>query len=174
LQTPVGTTAYAAPDIARLEQYTPAVDMWSIGCILYFMFFSNPPFFSENEEEMEQLVLRGIYHFPENSEISAEGEDFLSHLLEKKPEERYTATQALNHVWLAGVSQPSSSNKNKLTLSSEQVKSLRHSMNKAIDLQRADDDAQKGSSFILPPIDTSELWQRRLKKRKIEENTKIQ
>jgi len=46
-------------------------------------------------------------------------------------------------------------------------------MNKAIDLQRADDDAQNGS-FLLPPIDTSELWQRRLKKRKIEENTKIQ
>jgi len=178
LETPVGTTAYAAPDIARLDQYTPAVDMWSIGCIFYFMLFSRPPFYSEDEQEMEQLVLRGMYQFPENVEISAEGKDLLSHLLEKKPEKRYSATQALNHAWLIGAKRPSTSNKTKPVLSEEQVKSLRHLLNKAIDLQREDDDAhsllqQKVSAFVLPPASESALWKRRQKKRKAEEE-KIQ
>lgn len=38
LETPVGTVAYVAPEVITTNHYDKAVDLWSLGCILYFMF----------------------------------------------------------------------------------------------------------------------------------------
>lgn len=42
---------YRAPEIMLGIRYTPAIDMWSLGCILYELFIGNPLFKGEDEKE---------------------------------------------------------------------------------------------------------------------------
>jgi serine/threonine protein kinase len=39
LRTRVGTMAYMAPELidAKIGKYTSAVDMWSLGCVVYWV-----------------------------------------------------------------------------------------------------------------------------------------
>lgn len=53
--------------------------MWSVGCILYFLLFGVPPFYSEaedeeeNEEEIFEAVMAANVEFPPDRTISREG-----------------------------------------------------------------------------------------------------
>ena len=38
MKTPVGTPSYLAPEIIRGESYTSAVDLWSLGVVLYLLY----------------------------------------------------------------------------------------------------------------------------------------
>jgi serine/threonine protein kinase len=49
----MGTPGYAAPEILLGTYYNYKVDMWSIGCVLYFMLFYCLPFgFSKYFDEV--------------------------------------------------------------------------------------------------------------------------
>ena len=47
-----GTPFYAAPEVWRQDPQYLAIDIWSAGCILHEMLAHNPPFMSENMEEL--------------------------------------------------------------------------------------------------------------------------
>jgi serine/threonine protein kinase len=106
LETPIGTPGWQASDVMRGEPYSLAVDMWSIGCIVYFTLFAVPPFSSKHEKlsekvsELNELVRIGRYEFPANIPISLDAHHFISQLLEKDPNNRLTAVQALEHKWM--------------------------------------------------------------------------
>jgi len=91
---------------AIINPYTPLVDMWSIGCIVYFMLFGTPPFDSDNpnskdrELEINKEVIIARYTFPDNIVVSNEAKDFIAHLLQKDATKRMTAIEALNHRWM--------------------------------------------------------------------------
>jgi dual specificity tyrosine-phosphorylation-regulated kinase 2/3/4 len=42
---------YRAPEIMLGIRYSPAIDMWSLGCILYELFVGQPLFKGEDEKE---------------------------------------------------------------------------------------------------------------------------
>ena len=42
---------YRAPEIMMGIRYTPAIDMWSFGCILFELFNGHPLFTGEDEKE---------------------------------------------------------------------------------------------------------------------------
>jgi serine/threonine protein kinase len=69
----------AAPERLSQDQESKAVDMWSIGCIMYFLLFGVPPFYSakedqeECEDEIFDSVLEGNITFPEQRPISDMG-----------------------------------------------------------------------------------------------------
>jgi len=106
LETPIGTPGWQASDVMKGEPYSLAVDMWSIGCIFYFVLFAVPPFSSKQEKltdkvsELNELVRIGRYEFPPSIPISADAYHFISKLLEKDPNMRMTAAQALEHKWM--------------------------------------------------------------------------
>jgi len=142
LETPIGTPGWQASDVMRGEPYSLAVDMWSIGCIVYFTLFAVPPFTSKNKvmaarvSELNELVKIGKYEIPGNIEISKDAQDFLSKLLEKDPNIRMTATQALEHRWMRQEGQhPLSQRRNELPhpLNKAEIVLLRESINIAID-----------------------------------------
>jgi len=138
-----GTPAYCAPERLNQDQESKAVDLWSIGCIMYFLLFGVPPFYSnkENEEECDDeifdSVLEANVSFPEGKQISDLAKDVLLRLLEKEPTKRIVVEELLIHPWVKNQKQSEEPNhplpKTKGGQGDRAV--LKSSINRVIDLQ---------------------------------------
>ncbi|EFA77412.1 putative protein serine/threonine kinase [Heterostelium album PN500] len=106
MESACGTPAYSAPEINNNKVYRKGVDMWSCGCILYFILFGKPPFYHNDESEIYKLVSTGKWSFPSNQhEYSDDVKDMIRGLLEHDPAKRLTAKKALSHRWITQVQQ---------------------------------------------------------------------
>lgn len=101
LRTRVGTPYYIAPEVFTRD-YGRACDLWSIGVILYILLCGYPPFSGATEAEIMNTVQHGgDVDFPDEdwSHISREAIDLIRQLLDRSPDRRPTAVQALAHPW---------------------------------------------------------------------------
>lgn len=100
-----GSAYYIAPEVFT-RRYTKAVDVWSLGIILYLLLSGTVPFGFHAEEEA--AVYKEIQTKPmkmegaEWSHTTAAARELISGLLEKDPAKRYTIEQALEHPWVTG------------------------------------------------------------------------
>ncbi|XP_072346370.1 phosphorylase b kinase gamma catalytic chain, skeletal muscle/heart isoform-like isoform X1 [Scyliorhinus torazame] len=100
-----GTPGYLAPEILICSMdeshpgYGKEVDMWSCGVIMYTLLSGSPPFWHRKQMLMLRMIMDGNYNFdsPEWQDRSDTVKDLISHLLIVKPEDRFTADQALAH-----------------------------------------------------------------------------
>lgn len=126
-----GTQGYLAPELLRLlptrfhatnsEEFTYALDIWSLGCLVHELLTSQTPFleldsgFSEidscfstvgSEVDMGRLYeyCHGKSAFPievlRNSLVAEEGIEFVKSLMVANPNKRATAATALQDPWL--------------------------------------------------------------------------
>jgi WD40 repeat protein/tRNA A-37 threonylcarbamoyl transferase component Bud32 len=104
----VGTPCYMAPEQARGERnLTTAVDIYSLGAILYEMLTGRPPF---QEATSVETVMRAMHDTPIaprqiNRRIPRDLETITLKCLEKKPASRYASADALANDlerWLSG------------------------------------------------------------------------
>uniref|UniRef100_A0A8C1LPP9 Calcium/calmodulin-dependent protein kinase Ib n=1 Tax=Cyprinus carpio TaxID=7962 RepID=A0A8C1LPP9_CYPCA len=104
MSTACGTPGYVAPEVLAQKPYSKAVDCWSIGVIAYILLCGYPPFYDENDAKLFEQILKAEYEFdsPYWDDISDSAKDFIVHLMEKDPSQRYTCEQALQHPWIAG------------------------------------------------------------------------
>jgi serine/threonine protein kinase len=60
------------------------------------------PFPGESNKEIIENVLKGDYHFEYDTfkSVSDEAKEFISHLLVKDVNKRYSADEAYNHTWI--------------------------------------------------------------------------
>uniref|UniRef100_A0A669CUY2 Unc-51 like kinase 4 n=1 Tax=Oreochromis niloticus TaxID=8128 RepID=A0A669CUY2_ORENI len=52
-----GSTAYSAPEVLEGSETNMNSDLWSLGCILYYMYTGKPPFCSDNYTELREMIL---------------------------------------------------------------------------------------------------------------------
>ena len=104
LKTACGTPGYVAPEVLHMNGYGKEVDLWSIGVIIYILLCGFPPFYAEDDNEMFEMIKEADYDFPSPywDEVGDSAKDLVRKLLEKDPELRLTATQALEHEWVKG------------------------------------------------------------------------
>ncbi|XP_042321347.1 calcium/calmodulin-dependent protein kinase type 1G isoform X2 [Sceloporus undulatus] len=104
MSTACGTPGYVAPEVLEQKPYSKAVDCWSIGVITYILLCGYPPFYEETESKLFEKIKEGYYEFesPFWDDISESAKDFICHLLEKDPNERFTCEKALRHPWIDG------------------------------------------------------------------------
>ncbi|XP_012697918.1 calcium/calmodulin-dependent protein kinase 1Db [Clupea harengus] len=104
MSTACGTPGYVAPEVLAQKPYGKAVDCWSIGVIAYILLCGYPPFYDENDSKLFEQILKAEYEFdaPYWDDISDSAKDFISNLMQKDPEKRFTCEEALAHPWIAG------------------------------------------------------------------------
>jgi calcium-dependent protein kinase len=91
---------YNAPEVIN-QCYNEKCDLWSCGVIMYFLLSARPPFGGENNEIINDKILRGKYDLinPPFNNVSKECLDLLKQLLEIRVYKRIDASRALNHPW---------------------------------------------------------------------------
>ncbi|XP_057692339.1 SNF related kinase b [Corythoichthys intestinalis] len=102
LATSCGSLAYSAPEILLGEEYdAPAVDIWSLGVILYMLVCGVPPFQETNDSETLVMILDCRYSIPER--VSSDCRDLISRMLQKDPSLRASLQEIEAHHWLQGL-----------------------------------------------------------------------
>ncbi|XP_053122080.1 SNF-related serine/threonine-protein kinase [Hemicordylus capensis] len=102
LTTSCGSLAYSAPEILLGDEYdAPAVDIWSLGVILYMLVCGQPPFQEANDSETLTMIMDCKYTVP--SHVSKECKDLITRMLQRDPKRRASLEEIENHPWLQGV-----------------------------------------------------------------------
>lgn len=101
MKEPLGTMAYAAPEILQGRPYDRTVDIWSLGVMTFVVLIGLLPFSGDCDRTVAKAVVLGQYSFesPRWASISLDARNFISSLLKLKAADRPSAGAALLHPW---------------------------------------------------------------------------
>ena len=116
-QTLIGTADFVAPEVLNLvsednssdtgddeEEYTVAVDIWSLGCVVFQLLTLETPF--TNRRKLGSYCRSPVAKFPnealERSGVSTAAKGIIHSFLEPLPSQRITADEALRLDWICG------------------------------------------------------------------------
>ncbi|KAK4889624.1 serine/threonine protein kinase [Elasticomyces elasticus] len=107
-----GTPSYVAPEIleqGNRRRYTRAVDVWSLGVVLYICLCGFPPFSDElyspeNPYTLSQQIKMGRFDYPSPYWDSVEDPalELIDRMLTVDCEKRITIDECLEHPWITG------------------------------------------------------------------------
>ncbi|XP_026280267.1 SNF-related serine/threonine-protein kinase isoform X1 [Frankliniella occidentalis] len=100
LETSCGSLAYSAPEILLGDSYdAPAVDVWSLGVILYMLVCGQAPFQEANDSETLTMIMDCKYTIPVH--VSDNCKRLISRMLVREPDKRATLEEISHDAWLA-------------------------------------------------------------------------
>ncbi|XP_075239071.1 uncharacterized protein LOC142334711 isoform X2 [Convolutriloba macropyga] len=99
LRTSCGSLAYSAPEILLGDSYeAAAVDVWSLGVLLYMLVCGEAPFNEGTDSETLTMIMDCRFKLP--PELSPECQDLVSNLLKREPADRLSLAEILAHPWM--------------------------------------------------------------------------
>ena len=94
----VGPIYYIAPEVFK-KKYNSKCDLWSCGIILYILLTGVPPFGNDEDQIINEKIYEEQYDKNRLVNKSKECIDLIDKLLEKDPDKRISAEEALSHKW---------------------------------------------------------------------------
>ena len=88
---------YISPEVME-QKYSPTCDIWSIGIIIFQMFFGELPYKDTSDFKDYINNIKSTYNLCDN--ISNEFKDLLDKMLNKNPSRRITVNECLSHPWV--------------------------------------------------------------------------
>ncbi|XP_059053966.1 SNF-related serine/threonine-protein kinase [Achroia grisella] len=99
LETSCGSLAYSAPEILLGDSYdAPAVDVWSLGVILYMLVCGQAPFQEANDSETLTMIMDCKYTIPPH--ITKSCKRLIGRMLVREPEKRATLSEIATDTWV--------------------------------------------------------------------------
>ena len=105
-----GTPSYVAPEIlenSRHRKYTRAVDIWSLGVVLYICLCGFPPFSDElyseeNPYTLSQQIKMGRFDYPSPywDSVGDPALDLIDRMLTVEVDKRISVNECLEHPWV--------------------------------------------------------------------------
>ena len=93
-----GTPRFQAPEILKGNGYSFEVDRWSLGIVIYYLFFGQYPFDDKNMERTKKKILKHTFTFPSHS--TKEEREFIDWILNPDPIKRPTLEEMKKHNFL--------------------------------------------------------------------------
>ncbi|XP_019848649.1 PREDICTED: ribosomal protein S6 kinase alpha-3 [Amphimedon queenslandica] len=105
LMTPCYTANYVAPEVLKKQGYDAAIDIWSLGVLLYTMLAGECPFAAGPDDGPDKILSRiseGKINLTGGNwdTVSAAAKDLVLRMLHVDPQQRCTAAQILQHPWI--------------------------------------------------------------------------
>ena len=99
LSTSCGSLAYSAPEVLLGDEYiAPAVDVWSLGVLLYMLVCGKAPFNETNDSETLTCILDCKFEIPPY--VNPDCQHLIKSMIRLEPTERLTMGQVLNSSWV--------------------------------------------------------------------------
>lgn len=103
LSQELGTIYYIAPEVLK-GNYNEKADIWSAGIILYILLTGIPPFRGNKPDDIRNQILNSKHKIEFNQKewenISNDAKEFIVSLLQRDPNVRMNAREALKNKWL--------------------------------------------------------------------------
>lgn len=99
LKNKAGTFAYMSPESLQGKMQTQKSDIWSLGILLFELFFNIEPYAGTSCESQYHLIMNQPLKFGER-EIPREVKELIGSMLQIKPQDRITVNQILSNEFL--------------------------------------------------------------------------
>jgi serine/threonine protein kinase len=94
-----GSAEYMAPEVVQRECYDVRADLWSLGVLLFELFFAATPFYHANAREQKRRICEDAVVFPDGFEKQhPEASELMRALLAKNPQDRPVSCASLKHA----------------------------------------------------------------------------
>jgi len=109
----IGTWSYWAPEQLAQAPYDFAVDMWSLGVLMYILLVGYHPFDPEGVASEQEILAnmranRIEFDSPEWGGVSEQAKSLVQQMLCPDPAKRLKADQVVTHSWVLGEGVPAS------------------------------------------------------------------
>ena len=94
-----GTPMYMSPEMATGRLYSPNIDLWSFGVILYEMMYGENPFKTNSYEGLKKKLNSEINFHLNDLRYTSDFTDLLTRLLNKNQEQRISWDKFESHRW---------------------------------------------------------------------------
>ncbi len=99
-----GTPVYLSPEMLSLKGAGKEADIYGIGVVMYEFLHGNPPYYSEDEEELKENIKHARLRFDKG--LSATARDLITRLLDRNPRKRIGARnkqEIKDHLFFKGL-----------------------------------------------------------------------
>lgn len=117
----VGTPNYMAPECIHNKKPDKSCDVWSLGCLLYFLYTGFPPFLGASEYVIFQKADQAKYIFPEGV-VPSLAQDLIQKCIVIDKDKRINIDDILKHPYLKNEADDNSFLENVPQMNDEEIK----------------------------------------------------
>lgn len=94
-----GTLEYMAPEMIKMVPYTKAIDIWSLGVLLFELLNGYTPFASKSKERTKRKITN-VKDFQFEPHVSVPARNLIRRILVPHPRDRFTLDDIFGHPWI--------------------------------------------------------------------------